>query len=144
MTLHCPDSLTAIAGFYHNFTASKLDRLGDIYGPGIVFHDPLQTATGLDEVRELFGHRLRLCKDMTITVLDVDGDDRTGFLAWTWKYRHRGEERVIHGASHCKFAPDGRIREQRDCWDACGLLVGDVPVLGWLVRRIKRRAGAQV
>jgi hypothetical protein len=42
--------------------------------------------------------------------------------------------------SHFRFAPDGRICEQRDQWDASFVLYGEHPVLGWLMQKIKRRA----
>lgn len=140
MTLHCPDSLTAVAELYNHFHPSRLDRLGDIYGPGVIFEDPLRTANGLDQIAEIFAQRFRRFEGISIVVLDAHGDDRTGFLAWTMRYNHRAGERTVHGSSHCRFANDGRIREQRDCWDATGALFGDMPVVGRVLDFLKKRS----
>ncbi len=139
MALHCPDSMTAVAGFFNDMTPTKLERLGDIYGPGVEFHDPVHDASGLGELRDVLTHRFRKMNGVSIKVLDAHGDDHTGFLLWIVRYMHDESDRVIQGTSHFKFANDGRICEQRDHWDASFVLYGDNPVLGWLMRIIKRR-----
>ena len=140
MALHCPDSMTAVADFYNEMTPAKLDRLGDIYGPGVEFHDPIHNASGLSQLREVLIYRFHHMAAVTVKVVDAHGDDRTGFLWWTVTYQHRGNGRVIHGTSHFKFANDGRIAEQRDHWDSAPVLFGELPLLGWLTRIIKQRA----
>lgn len=139
MALHCPDSLSAVADFFNQMTPAKLERLGDIYGPGVEFHDPIHDAIGLPQLRDVFSNRFRKMEAVTFKVVDAHGDDRTGFLLWTVTYQHRGDEQVIHGTSHFKFAHDGRVSSQRDHWDASFVLYGALPVLGWLMRIIKQR-----
>ena len=41
--------------------------------------------------------------------------------------------------SHLRFAADGRIAYHRDYWDAAEEVYEKVPLLGGLLRRIKRR-----
>ncbi len=139
MALHCPDSLSAVADFFNQMTPEKLERLGDIYGPGVEFHDPIHDAIGLLQLRDVLSNRFRKMEAVTFKVVDAHGDDRTGFLLWSVIYQHRGSERVIHGTSHFKFAHDGRISAQRDHWDASFVLYGALPVLGWLMRFIRQR-----
>lgn len=140
MSLHCPDSMTAVAELFREMTPTKLERLGDIYSPGVEFHDPIHDATGLPQLRAVLTHRFRRMVGVSVKVMDAHGDERTGFLLWTVTYQHRGHERVIHGTSHFKFAHDGRISAQRDHWDASLVLYGSLPLLGWLMPIIKRRA----
>lgn len=140
MALHCPESMTAVTRLFKELTAAKLDRLGDIYSPGIVFQDPIHESHGLTQLRDVFARRLATPGGIAVELLDAHGDDRTGFLLWTRKYQQRGEPREIRGTSHFKFATDGRISEQRDQWDASFVLYGEFPLLGWLMRKIKQRA----
>jgi steroid delta-isomerase len=142
MTLHCPDSLNAVTRFYSEMTPAKLERLGDIYSPGVVFHGPLHHAKGLAQLREVLTHRFKRLENFSIQLLDAHGDDRTGFLLWTVKYLLRGHEQTIYGMSHFRFAADGRISEQRDQWDTTSLQNSDVPVLGWLMKKINQRGQA--
>jgi hypothetical protein len=41
---------------------------------------------------------------------------------------------------HLRFAPDGRIAMHRDYWDAAEELYEKLPLLGGLMRWLKRRA----
>ncbi len=44
----------------------------------------------------------------------------------------------IRGASHLRFAGDGRIAMHRDYWDAAEELYEKLPLLGALMRWLKR------
>ena len=118
MALHCPDSLTPMARFRAGLSPAKLETLGDIYSPGVEFHDPLHQTRGLAELRRAYQHLFQQLKDLAVTVMDAHGDERTGFLLWKMTYKFRGSERVITGTSHLKFAPDGRVAAQTDHWDS--------------------------
>jgi hypothetical protein len=53
----------------------------------------------------------------------------------------RGEgEQTIHGVSHIRFDASGKVNYHRDYWDTGEELYAKVPVLGWLIRRLKRMA----
>jgi steroid delta-isomerase len=140
MNLHCPDTMAAVADLFMEMSPGKLERLGDIYSPGIAFYDPIHEIRGLAQLRVVLSKWFRKMPKISFKVLDAHADDRTGFFLWTMTYPQNGIERVIHGMSHFRFAPDGRICEQRDQWDASFVLYGEHPVLGWLMQKIKRRA----
>ena len=46
----------------------------------------------------------------------------------------------MRGASHLRFAPDGRVADHRDYWDAAEELYEKLPVVGGVMRWLKRRA----
>lgn len=140
MPVHCPDSMSAVADLFMAMTPEKLERLGDVYGPGIAFYDPIHEARGLQQLREVLSKWFKKMPEISFKILDAHGDDRTGFLQWVMNYHRRGNEQVIHGMSHFRFAPDGRICEQRDHWDASFVLYGEHPVVRWMMEQIKRRA----
>lgn len=135
--------MTAVADFFNEMTPAKLARLGDIYGPGVTLYDPVHEARGLEQLREVLSNRFKKMDSVAINVMDAHGDDHTGFLLWTVKYQHQGVDRLIHGTSHFRFAADGRIAAQRDHWDASFALYGEYPMLGWLMKIIKRRVQLQ-
>lgn len=138
MTLHCPDSMAAMAGFFNGLAPGKLDNLGDIYSPGIEFQDPMHQTRGLSALRRVYEHLFQQLNDISLTVIDAHGDDHTGFLLWKMSYLFRGKQRVITGTSHLKFAPDGRVVAQSDYWDASFPVYGEFPLVGWAMRGIKR------
>lgn len=138
MALHCPDSLTTMANFFNGLAPGKLENLGDVYSPGIEFLNPIRHTRGLAELRGVYEDVFRQFDNVTVTVIDAHGDDRTGFLLWTMRYHFRSKERMITGASHLKFAPDGRVAVQRDYWDASSPVYGEYPLIGLAIRGIKR------
>lgn len=143
MALHCPDSMTPIAGFFNGLSPSKLEHLGDIYSPGVEFHNPLHQTRGLPALRRVYEHLFHQLHDLAVTVSDAHGDDRTGFLLWSMSYQFRGKERTITGTSHLTFAPDGRVAAQHDHWDASFQINEELPLVGWALRGIKRLVKTQ-
>lgn len=143
MAIHCPDSLSPVARFIDGLSLEKLDHLGDIYAPGIEFRDPMHHVKGHTALRHVFEQLFQQLADISITVEDAHGDDRTGFLLWTMRYQFKNKPREITGSSHFRFAPDGRVLSQLDHWDASFPVYGEFPVVGWAMRGIKRLIGGQ-
>ena len=89
-------------------------------------------------------------KDFELTLLDdITAQVLQGsqcFLTWEFRFRFRShqpqQEQVILGASHLVFGPDGLITLHRDYWDAAEELYEKLPLLGSLMRWLKRRANS--
>lgn len=139
MALHCPHSMTAMAGFFNGLSLAKLEDLADVYSPGVEFQDPLHKTRGLPALCRIYEQLFQQLSEVKVTVSDIHGDDRTGFLLWSMHYLLRGKQRVITGTSHLSFAADGRVASQHDFWDASFPIYGESTLLGWAMRRIKRQ-----
>ncbi|MBC7980864.1 MAG: nuclear transport factor 2 family protein [Armatimonadetes bacterium] len=137
MALHCPDSLSSIAVFFSEISSPKLDVLGDVYSPSIKFRDPINEASGLSQLREVYARLLEQLQDVKIVVEDAQGDETSGFLLWRMTYTFREALHEIRGTSHLKFAADGRVSRQNDYWDASWPVYGRVPLLGWVMRKVE-------
>ncbi len=68
--------------------------------------------------------------------------ERGAALVWDFTFESGGRRQTVRGASHLRFAADGRIAHHRDYWDPAEELYEKVPVLGGLMRAIKRRLRA--
>ena len=70
-------------------------------------------------------------------------DEGGAMLTWDMSYRVKrwrpASVRSIHGATHLRFAADGRISYHRDYWDAANELYAQFPIVGPLMRYLKRR-----
>jgi hypothetical protein len=69
--------------------------------------------------------------------------DEQAFLTWDFLFRMKRfstDEQCIRGATHIRFANDGRVEFHRDYWDAAEELYEKLPVLGGLMRGLKRMA----
>ena len=74
----------------------------------------------------------------------VDGDQVC--LEWTMRYAHKklnkGDAMTVHGMSWLRFtgqAPDLKIIHHRDYFDAGQMLYEQLPILGSVIRILKKR-----
>jgi hypothetical protein len=77
-------------------------------------------------------------------VLHHAGSGLRRYVRWRFEATARGRGAaplVIEGMSEIELAPDGRIAAHIDHWDAGRQVYERVPLLGWLLRRIRRRIG---
>ena len=67
-------------------------------------------------------------------------------LLWDFTFRmKRGPTslHIIHGATHLRFATDGRVNSHRDYWDAAEELYEKLPLIGVLMRLLRRMMSSQ-
>ena len=74
----------------------------------------------------------------------AQGDE--AFLTWDFVFRFKRFDshtlQTVRGATHLRFAADGRVSLHRDYWDAAEELYEKLPVVGGLMRWLKRRANS--
>lgn len=134
-----------VRAFYEMLAPTDVERLGSIYASDAYFRDPFNEVRGLPEIRRIFAHMFEHLDGCRFAFLDEAIDERGAFLTWDMTFRIRrlspGEIRRIHGATHLRFAPDGRVAYHRDYWDAADELYAKLPLIGSVVRWLKRRLG---
>lgn len=131
-----------IARFEH-LTRADLPRLGEIYTEGALFKDPFNEVEGQAAVQAVFAHMFDALDEPRFVVRDVIVQGDQCLLTWDFLFRfrrYRYELQTVRGASHLRFAADGRIAQHRDYWDAAEELYEKLPAIGVLMRWLKRRA----
>jgi ketosteroid isomerase-like protein len=140
------DAVARIEVFFAALGPSDLTRLGDFYTPDAYFKDPFNEVRGVAAIEGIFRHMFDALDTprFVITSRVVDGDQC--FLVWEFRFAfknfHKGEQQVVHGGSHLVLAPDGRIQSHRDYWDAAEELYEKLPLVGSLMRWLKRRSNS--
>jgi len=137
-----------IERFFTNMTPAHLARLGEVYSAQAWFKDPFNEVQGLDAVRGIFQHMYDSLNQPRFIVTTRVVQGRQCFLTWDFVFGLRGQttEITVRGASHLMLAPgsDGRwrIEHHRDYWDVAEELYEKLPLLGGLMRWLKRRVNA--
>ena len=136
-------SVDQIVARFERLSPQDLPRLAEIYTPGARFKDPFNEVQGVAAITRIFEHMFVSLEDPRFVIRDrvVQGDQC--FLSWDFNFRMKRfsrDEQVIRGGSHLRLAADGRITEHRDYWDAAEELYEKLPVVGALMRWLKRRA----
>lgn len=135
-----PD-VPAFVRLFEGLQPADLPRLGEFYAEQARFVDPFNDVTGLPAIRGIFEHMFRTVEGPRFVVREVVADGPRCFLTWDFHLRMRGRSALIHGGSLLHFDAHGRVLLHRDYWDAAGELYEKLPVLGALMRWLKRQAG---
>jgi hypothetical protein len=137
-----PRPLDAYARFFETLTPASLARLPEHVTPDVHFRDPFNDVVGEPAVRRIFDKMFLDVRDPCFQILSSACEGDAGFLSWrfTGHVRAFGREPLqLLGVSEVRLAPDGRVRDHIDHWDAATQVYARVPVLGWVLRRLAAR-----
>ncbi len=139
-----PDArLARLIDVFESITPDSVGRLAEVYARDVWFKDPFNEVRGIDEVSRIFAHMFTQVDGPRFVVTGSVMQGEQAFLTWDFLFRMKRfsrDEQCIRGASHLRFAADGRVAFHRDDWDAAEELYEKLPVLGALMRALKRAA----
>ncbi|MFO0295804.1 MAG: nuclear transport factor 2 family protein [Rhodospirillales bacterium] len=133
-------TLAAYGRYFETLTRETLPDIAGLATPGMRFRDPFNDVRGIDDVVRLLGS-MYAHGTPRFEVLDRALGQSAGYILWRFTNDPGGGRApwIIVGMSEVHFAPDGRISEHIDHWDAGGQFYAHIPVLGWLIRLVRRR-----
>ena len=99
---------------------------------------------GVPAIEAIFQHMFGALEQPRFVVTGQVVQGAQCFLTWDFCFAMRnvrpGVEQKIRGATHLVLNDQGQIALHRDYWDAAEELYEKLPVLGGLMRWLKRRA----
>ena len=136
-----------IRHLYLHFNKKILPQLEDIYSENVQFRDPINTVIGLVQLEEYFGSSMKNLLDCRFEFhhsLEMP-DSGEAVLFWTMHYRHKklagGKTLELTGSSHLMYSD--KVHYHQDYYDAGAMVYEHLPVVGSIIRRIKKRMGAE-
>jgi len=143
MAVYIADRQVAIEAYaraYEGLTPDTIDDLLTLTAPDIRFKDPFNDLRGQDALRGLFRHMFQATRDPRFVVRHAVLSGDTGLLRWDFSAEMRGlGQWQVEGMSEIRFDADNRIALHIDHWDAAEQFYEKLPVIGWLLRLIRRR-----
>lgn len=134
------EMLAAYGRYFENLTPDTLPEIARIATQDMRFRDPFNDVRGIDDVVRLLG-TMYAHGTPRFEILDRALGQSAGYILWRFTNDPGGGRApfVITGMSEIHFAPDGRISEHIDHWDSGGQFYERIPVLGWLIRLVRKR-----
>lgn len=137
------ESLQQLIRFFEKIDTGSVGQLAQVYSADVFFKDPFNEVRGLPDVVQIFSHMFEQVDNPRFVVTNhvLQGDQ--AFLTWDFLFRMKRfstAEQCIRGATHLRFGPDGKANFHRDYWDAAEELYEKLPLLGSLMRGLKRLA----
>ncbi|HTN35009.1 MAG TPA: nuclear transport factor 2 family protein [Marinobacter sp.] len=126
---------------YQQLSATRLEVLRDIYAPNIRFQDPAHHIEGIESLVAYFDALLSNVTHCRFDIEQVMEQGQDAFVRWHMTFAHPrlngGRDVAIPGMSHLQFAE--QITAHRDYFDMGAMLYEQVPVLGSIIKTLKRR-----
>ncbi len=141
---HSDPRVQAAIDFFEQLQPADVAGLGRLYTEQAFFKDPFNQVRSLAGVQQVFAHMFETLEQPRFLVLDALAQGDQCFLSWDFVFQRQAQKETmrIHGSSHLRFAVDGRVAYHRDYWDTAEELYEKLPLLGALMRWIKRRLRA--
>jgi hypothetical protein len=136
-----PPLLQRFLQVYQELDRDRLHLLDEVYAPDIDFTDPLHHVEGREALHRYFE---RMYANVTAVRFDFERvltGNGEAMLTWVMHLQHPrlspAEPLALPGATHLRFGD--KVQYHRDYFDAGALLYERLPVLGGVVRAIRRR-----
>lgn len=134
-----------LADWYEQLSPDTLAQIDTVYAADAWFKDPFNEVRGCAAIRAIFEHMYRQLQAPRFVVHQTAKQGDTAFLSWTLHYRVSARSvkaATICGCTELRFDAAGRVSRHRDYWDVAEELYEKQPVLGAVMRALKRRLKA--
>jgi len=139
-------AVNRIVEAFQTLTPASVETLDTLYAPDARFKDPFNDVRGLAAIQRIFRHMYVNLENPRFIITERIVQDRQCFLTWEFHFAFRrfkhGQAQCILGGSHLVLNGDGRITLHRDYWDAAEELYEKIPLVGSLMRWMKRRSNS--
>ena len=125
--------------FYEAMSATSLDRFAEVMTEDACFRDPFNDVQGLGAIRKIFAHMFDNLTEIKFTVRSAALVEGGALLSWELTSKLNGKPWNVLGMSEIRFAADGRVTRHIDHWDAGQQFYEHLPIVGWLLRAIRKR-----
>jgi steroid Delta-isomerase len=112
-----------MVAFFETLTPASLATLPSVYSEQAQFIDPFNAVRGLPAIHRVFEHMFEQLHQPRFEVLQTITEGEHCFLLWDFHF-------------------DGRVNWHRDHWDPAREIYETVPLLGGLLRWLRRRLQA--
>ena len=133
-----------LAVFFETLSPQSVAQLHTIYDAQARFKDPFNEVQGLPEIERIFQHMYVPLDQPHFVVTGQVVDGAQAFLTWEFRFRFKRFDtttmQAVRGASHVVFNEQGLVTMHRDYWDAAEELYEKLPVVGGVMRWLKKRA----
>lgn len=138
-------AVNAALDYLGRLSPESLVELGKHYSENVYFKDPFQEVRGLAAVQTIYSHMFSALKQPRFVITSHVQQGPVCFVTWDFNFAvgswQAGKTQCIRGATELRMHQtiDGwRIESHRDYWDTAEELYEKLPILGALMRWLKR------
>ena len=143
ITIEQPTWLIRFLATYEQLGTDNLHLLEEVYHSAVEFQDPIHVVNGLNDLQSYFHNLYTNLTECHFEITEVIHNDTDAAIYWDMNYRHpklnNGKTIRVEGHSRLKGYAD-KVHYHRDYLDVGAMLYEQIPILGWFIKQVKRRA----
>lgn len=136
-------SLASYVTYWESLTVNSVANLVAYYTEDAYFRDPFNEVRGLAAITGILDEMFARLHAPRFHITETVSESGSAFLVWDFTFRMKPFRpevtRNIHGSTHIRFAADGRVNYHRDYWDAASEFYEQLPLIGSVLRHLRRR-----
>lgn len=133
-------TVDALVAAYQTLRPQSVDALLQCYAENARFCDPFNDVRGRAAIGAVFAHMFETVDRPRFVVTGRFIAEQEVVLRWEFRFASArlGGDQCITGLSTLRFDDAGLVAEHLDYWDPAAGLYEKLPVIGWLLRRLRR------
>lgn len=139
-------ALQTVVHFFEHLQPTDVARIAELYTADAQFKDPFNEVQGTAAIERIFSHMFASLEAPRFVITNQVLQGTQAFVTWDFLFAmphmNGGQTQTIRGATHFVFRQeDGawRVAVHRDYWDAAEELYEKLPLIGGLMRWLKKR-----
>jgi len=133
--------------FFENMTPEQVRRsVEQVYAREAWLYDTLVLHHGIKEIKPYFIKTAERAAGVRVEVLDILRSGHDFYLKWSmdidWSSFKKGKTTRSYGMSHLRFNDTGQVIMHYDFWDSTNGFFEHLPLIGSVIRWIKRKVAA--
>ncbi len=142
-------AIQRVVHFFEHLQPTDVTRMADIYTSDAQFKDPFNEVQGVPAIARIFAHMFETLDAPRFVITQQVQQGAQCFVTWDFLFAmprvESGRLQTIRGATHFVLREEAgvwRVAVHRDYWDAAEELYAKLPVVGSLMRWLKKRANS--
>lgn len=143
MSTSYTDALQRYLQYFETMTPDTVGEIRALAAPDLHFRDPFNDVRDVEKVVTIMQDMFRDTENPKFVILKYQLTDAWALLKWEMtftpkKVRCDAPWRIV-GLSEVTFSSEGKVIEHIDYWDAAENFYERLPLIGTLLRMVKRR-----
>jgi ketosteroid isomerase-like protein len=142
-------ALLRVVHFFENLQPSDVALISQLYTCDAQFKDPFNEVQGIAAIERIFDHMFETLDAPHFVITQQVHNGAQCFVTWDFFFSKpsmdKGAPQIIRGATHFVLREEAgvwRVAVHRDYWDVAEELYEKLPVLGGLMRWLKKQANS--
>lgn len=114
-------------------------RLHEIYADPVIFTDPIHQIRGIENLKKYFSKLNENLLEGSFQFTDESIRENTVYLQWEMRVKLKRPKQTVKAIGISVLIVEEKIISQRDYFDAGELFYENIPVLGSIIRFLKRK-----